>query len=246
MTARRPAAVVTARNLWWARFGLTLTTLLGLLGLYALLPAFRSEVDRAAAILGRGDVAGLRDYILSYGLWAPAVSTLLMVLQALMAPLPAFLLAFANGLAFGALWGGALSLASATLAAAVCFWVARSLGRRPVEALVGRAGLEAGDRWLLRWGAPAVLVARLVPVVSFDLVSYAAGLTRLRFVPFVAATTIGAAPASFAYAYLGEQAPRFVWALMAVFVVVVTVTVLGAVVRRRRQGTRAPEVIEEE
>lgn len=245
MTTRRLVSLVTARTLGWARFGLTLIVLLGLLATYTLLPAFRSEVDRAAAILSRGDVAGLRDYILSYGLWAPAVSTLLMVLQALAAPLPAFLLAFANGLAFGALWGGALSLASATLAAAVCFWVARSLGRRPVEALVGRTGLEAADRWLLRWGGLAVLVARLVPVVSFDLVSYAAGLTRLRFVPFVLATTIGAAPASFAYAYLGEQAPRLVWALMAVFVVVLTVTALVTLARRRRQGARGPDVVEE-
>lgn len=48
------------------------------------------EVDRAAALLGRRDVSGLRDYILSIGLWAPVVSALLMVLQALVAPLPAF------------------------------------------------------------------------------------------------------------------------------------------------------------
>ncbi len=236
---------MTARTLWWARFGLTLVLLLGLLAAYGLVSAFRAEVDRAAAILSRGDVAGLRDYILSYGLWAPVVSTLLMVLQALLAPLPAFLLTFANGLAFGAFWGGILSLASATLAAAVCFWLARSLGRRPVEALVGRTGLVTADRWLLRWGAPAVLVARLVPVVSFDLVSYAAGLTRMRFVPFVIATVIGAAPASFAYAYLGEQAPRLVWALMVVFVVVLTFTVVVGAVRRRRRGAQEPDVAEE-
>lgn len=246
MMAWRLAAAVTTRTLWWARFGLTLTALLGVLAAYALVPAFRSELDRAAGVLSRGDVAGLRDYILAFGLWAPAVSALLMVLQALLAPLPAFLLAFANGLAFGAFWGGALSLASATLAAAVCFWVARSLGRRPVEVLVGRAGLEAADRWLLRWGAPAVLVARLVPVISFDVVSYAAGLTRLRFVPFITATTIGAAPASFAYAYLGEQAPRYVWALVVAFVVVVPVAVLVTVVRRRRRAARAHVAAEEE
>lgn len=241
MIVRRAAAGLTARTLWWARFTLTLIVLLGLVAAYVLSTGFRSEVDRAAAILSRGDVVGLRDYILSFGLWAPAVSALLMVLQALLAPLPAFLLAFANGLAFGALRGGALSLASATLAAAVCFWVARSLGRRPVEALVGRTGLEAADRWLLRWGAHAVLFARLVPVVSFDVVSYAAGLTRVRFGAFLAATTIGAAPASFAYAYLGERAPRFVWALMAVFVVVVAVAVIVSVVRRRRPGPAARE-----
>lgn len=234
MIVRKVEAGVTVRTLWWARLMLTSTVLLGLGAAYALSAGFRSEVDRAVAILSRGDVVGLRDYILSFGLWAPAVSALLMVLQALMAPLPAFLLAFANGLAFGALWGGALSLASATLAAAVCFWVARSLGGRPVEALVGKAGLEAADRWLARWGAYAVLLARLVPVISFDVVSYAAGLTHLRFRAFIVATVVGAAPASFAYAYLGEQAPRFVWALSAVFVVVIVVALIVSLMRRRR------------
>ncbi len=100
-----------------------------------------------------------------------------------------------------------LSLGSATLAAAISFWLARALGRGPVEALVGKAGLESADRWFERWGAYAVLVARLVPVVSFDVISFAAGLTRMRFGGFLAATAAGAAPATFVYSYLGERAP---------------------------------------
>lgn len=232
--------MLNPRTLLWARFALTLIFLAGLGLAYLFSAGFRSEVDRAATILGRGDVAGLRDYILSFGLWAPVVSALLMVLQALVAPLPAFLLAFANGLAFGAFWGGVLSLASATLAATLSFWVARALGRRPVEVLVGKAGLESADRWFLRWGAYAVLVARLVPLVSFDLVSYAAGLTRVRFGAFLAATVVGAAPAAFVYSYLGERAPRYVWFLMAVFGAVAAGAVVAAVVRRRRRGKPAP------
>lgn len=231
---------MSPRTVLWVRFALTLI-LLSSLGLaYFFSAGFRSEVDRAAVILSRGDVAGLRDYILSFGLWAPVVSALLMVLQALVAPLPAFLLAFANGLAFGAFWGGALSLASAALAATLSFWVARSLGRRPVEVLVGKAGLESADRWFLRWGAYAVLVARLVPVISFDVVSYAAGLTRVRFGAFIAATVVGAAPAAFIYAFLGERAPRYVWFLMVAFGVVVAGAVVAAVVRRRRRGKPVP------
>ena len=94
-------------------------------------------------------MAAVRDYILSFGAWAPVVSGLLMILQALAAPLPAFLITFANGLAFGVLWGGLLSLVSAS-AAAVAFGISRALGRGPVEALVGKAGLESADRWFER------------------------------------------------------------------------------------------------
>ncbi len=129
-----------------------------------------------------------------------------------------------------------LSLGSATLAAAISFWLARALGRGPVEALVGKAGLESADRWFERWGAYAVLVALLVPVVSFDVISFAAGLTRMRFGGFLAATAAGAAPATFVYSYLGERAPQYVWVLLVAFGIVVAGAVVAAVVRRRRRG----------
>lgn len=229
-----------ARTVRWIRVALALGTL-AVFGLAYLLSAgFRSEVDRAAGILYRGDVAGLRDYILSFGAWAPVVSALLMVFQALAAPLPAFLLTFANGLAFGVFWGGMLSLASATLAAAVSFWLARALGRAPVEALAGKAGLESADRWFARWGTYAVLVARLVPIVSFDVVSFAAGLTRMRFWGFLVATVIGMSPATFVYSYLGERAPQHVRVLLVAFGIVVAVGVIAAVIRRRKRGKPVP------
>lgn len=234
------------RGVRWVRFALGLSALAGLGLAYLFSEGFRREVDLAMEVLGRGDVAGLRDYILSFGAWAPVVSSLLMVLQALVAPLPAFLLAFANGLAFGVFWGGMLSLASASLAAAVSFSIARFLGRGPAEAIVGRAQLGAADRWFLRWGAYAVLVSRLVPVVSFDVVSYAAGLTSMRFWRFMAATVVGMAPATFVYSFFGERAPQYVTVLLAAFGVVIGFALVAALLRLREQGREIPLVEEKE
>lgn len=205
---------------------------------YLFSPAFRSELDLVLGILARGDIAGLRDYILSFGAWAPVVSVVLMVLQAVAAPLPAFLITFANGLAFGALWGGLLSVFGASVAAAVSFWLARALGRGPVEALVGGTSLESADRWFARYGVYAVLVARLIPILSFDVISFAAGLTRMRFPGFLLATIVGMSPATFVYAYLGGRAPQYVEALLIVFGVVIAATLVAALVRRRRSGRR--------
>ncbi|MBA2510120.1 MAG: TVP38/TMEM64 family protein [Rubrobacteraceae bacterium] len=234
------------RAVRWVRFALGLTVLAAFGLAYLFSEGFRREVDLALEILGRGDVAGLRDYILSFGAWAPIVSALLMVLQALVAPLPAFLLSFANGLAFGVFWGGMLSLASASLAAAVSFSIARFLGRGPAEAIVGRAHLGAADRWFLRWGAYAVLFARLVPVVSFDVVSYAAGLTSMRFWRFMVATVVGMAPATFIYSYFGERAPQYVTILLVVFGVVIAVALVAALLRLREQGKEIPLVEDKE
>jgi uncharacterized membrane protein YdjX (TVP38/TMEM64 family) len=234
------SAKVDARTVRWARPALALAAAAAFGLAYLLSAEFRSEVDRASGILYRGDIEGLRDYILSFGAWAPVVSTLLMILQAIAAPLPAFLITFANGLAFGVFWGGMLSLAGATLAAAISFWLARALGRVPVEALVGKAGLESADRWFERWGAYAVLIARLVPILSFDVISFAAGLTRMRFWGFLVATAVGAAPATFVYAYLGERAPQHVRVLLVAFGIVIAGAVVAAVVQRRRQGKPVP------
>ena len=211
----------------------------GLFGLlYLLSSGFRSEVNQALGLLGRGDIAGLRDYILSFGLWAPVASCFLMVLQALVAPVPSFLITFANGLAFGVFWGWMLSLFGHVLAAAVCFGISRSLGRVPVEVLVGRTGLQSADRWFARWGVYAVFVGRLIPGVAFDVISYAAGLTRMRFRNFIFATTLGIFPQTLLYSYLGQRAPEYVGLFLVTSGLVVAGVVAVAVVRYRSERRR--------
>jgi uncharacterized membrane protein YdjX (TVP38/TMEM64 family) len=213
-------------------------TVFGLL--YLLLEGFRTETNRALGILGRGDIAGLKGYILSFGVWAPVASCFLMVLQALVAPVPSFLITFANGLAFGVFWGWMLSLFGHVLAAAVCFGISRSLGRGPVEVLVGKAGLESADRWFARWGVYAVFAGRLVPGVAFDAISYAAGLTRMGFRNFMAATALGIFPQTFLYSYLGRQAPQYVGLFLVTSGTVILGVVAVAFVRYRRER-RKPE-----
>ncbi len=230
----RPARV-DGRKIRWLRFWLLLAGAVAFGLVYLLVDGFRAETNRALGILGRGDVAGLRDYILSFGVWAPVASCSLMVLQALAAPVPSFLITFANGLAFGVFWGWMLSLFGHVLAAAVCFGVSRALGRTPVEVLVGRTGLESADRWFERWGTYAVFAGRLVPGVAFDAISYAAGLTRMRFGGFMLATTLGILPQTFLYSFLGRRAPEYVGLFLFTTVLAALGVLTFALVRRRKK-----------
>lgn len=197
---------------------------------YLLLPGLREEVNRVVGFLLHEDFDAVRSYVLSFGLWAPAISLALMVLQAIVSPIPAFALSIANGLAFGAWWGAVLSLIGRALAATVCFFIARALGRDAVEALVGREAVHRSEAWFEQWGTQTVLLTRLIPFFSFDLVSYVAGLSRLRFDKFMLATVIGEIPASFIYAWVGARAPDYIWLLLlingAIFVAVLTATYL--------------------
>lgn len=76
--------------------------------------------------LASADVVVVRDYVLSFGVWAPVITALLMILSVLVAPLPAFVPTFANGLLFGAFWGGLLLWTSALIGASLCFYMSRS------------------------------------------------------------------------------------------------------------------------
>ncbi|SMG43008.1 TVP38/TMEM64 family protein [Dethiosulfovibrio salsuginis] len=149
------------------------------------------------------DVGVIREYILSFGIWAPVISFWLMIFQSVVAPLPAFLITFANAGLFGWWKGAILSWSSAMAGAALCFYISRLYGRGVVEKLTSKAGLEGVDRFFDRYGDYAVLVARLLPFVSFDIVSYGAGLTSMKFWPFFIATGIGQLPATIVYSYVG-------------------------------------------
>ncbi|MGL5347588.1 MAG: TVP38/TMEM64 family protein [Peptostreptococcaceae bacterium] len=149
------------------------------------------------------DVESVKEYILSFGILAPLISFGLMLLQSVAAPLPAFLITFANAAIFGWVYGAILSWTSAMAGAALCFYIARFLGRDVVFKLTSKFALDSVDNFFDKFGKHTILIARLLPFMSFDLVSYAAGLTSMGFVPFMVATGVGQLPATIVYSYVG-------------------------------------------
>ena len=67
------------------------------------------------------------------------------------------------------------------LGAVLCFFIARYFGRPVVVKLTSESALATSDRFFEPYGKHAVLIARLVPVISFDVISYASGLTGMSF-----------------------------------------------------------------
>ncbi|MFB4165991.1 TVP38/TMEM64 family protein [Alteribacillus sp. JSM 102045] len=198
----------------------------------------QAGVNRASAALAEADVEGFRDYLLSFGPLAAVVSGLLMVFQSVIAPLPAFVITFANGLLFGWVWGAVLSWSSAMLGAILCYFIAKFFGRPVVEKIVSRRALEWWDRFFEKYGKHSVFLARLVPIVSFDLVSYAAGVTSISFRHFFWATGLGQLPATLLYSYLGETASGSVQILFFAFTVVIAITVIGGLIWPKVVGMR--------
>ena len=176
---------------------------IAVVALYYLYAPFRAFLKEVFRVFATGDFQKLKDFVASYGPYAAAISFLLMVLQSVVAPLPAFLITFANAALFGFWKGALLSWSSAMVGAALCFFIARSLGREAVEKLTSKGALKNIDDFFKRHGKQSILIARLLPFISFDIVSYAAGLSSVSFLGFWVATGLGQLPATLVYSYVG-------------------------------------------
>lgn len=145
----------------------------------------------------------LRALVEGSGFLAPVVYLLLLVVQAIVLPLPAPR-GLCRGIAFGTGWGFVLTWAGALLGGVACFGLSRTFGRGPVTRSESMRRL---DPYLEEHGTLAVFVLRLIPLVSFDAVSYAAGLSGLPFWKFLLATALGMIPGTFVFVYLGGASP---------------------------------------
>ncbi len=163
----------------------------------------------------------IRDAILSLGHWGP----ILYILSNVFRPFfffPAIILAVAGGLAFGPLWGAIYLIIGTTFGAALCFGVARLMGRDRLKRLWSKwAILEELDNQAARHGFRTVLILRLAPVLPWDAVSFLAGLSKVRFWPYILATVIGSVPGAIAFSYFGNVLLQSL--LMAVVVAVLIV-----------------------
>ena len=191
---------------------------------YFFIPDVNQIFNKIFVMFASGDFTEVKQFISSYGVYAASISFALMVLQSIVAPLPAFVLTFANANLFGWWQGAILSWSSAMAGAAVCFYIARILGRDVAERLTSKTGLKQIDEFFEKYGNNTILICRLLPFVSFDYVSYAAGLTSMSFWDFFIATGIGQLPATIVYSYVGGfltgGARLFMLGLLIMFAIV--------------------------
>jgi len=164
--------------------------------------------QKTCVILIAGNLDQTIRLIRSWGVAAPLMSLLLMIIQAIVAPLPAMLVTAANGMVFGGFWGAVISWTGAMMGALTSFYISRLVGdvalgkvirnQRTVE-FIRHAGEKRGFY--------VILLSRLLPFISFDLISYMAGLSGIRPWAFILATALGMLPATIIYTFIGHEIP---------------------------------------
>jgi uncharacterized membrane protein YdjX (TVP38/TMEM64 family) len=185
---------------------------IGLLGLWQFAPFVFTE---ARELL---DGERLEMLVARAGLWGPVLVVTLMTLAVVASPIPSAPIALAAGAAYGHVWGTVQVVIGAELGALIAFGLARVLGHDVLRRIFGDrvdAGLLGSQAAL----TATVFASRLMPFVSFDMISYAAGLSRLQAWRFALATLAGIVPASFLLAHFGGEAVsgdlgRATWAVL--------------------------------
>ena len=129
----------------------------------------------------------------------------------------------------------AIAVSATALSAVVAFWLVRLTGGALVERFADRGPVVWTRQRLDRSGLLAVTSLRLIPALPFSLLNYAAGLSGVRFMPYLLGTVLGTAPGTIALVVLGDAVTgRVSPALLAVSVTGGLVGTVGAVVAARR------------
>jgi uncharacterized membrane protein YdjX (TVP38/TMEM64 family) len=126
-----------------------------------------------------------------------------MSLAVVISPIPSLPMDIASGAFFGPIWGTIYSVIGASAGAIISFLISRFLGREFIERFLGghvNFCTSCSDRILTR----IVFLSRLLPFISFDIISYGAGLTKMSLRMFTLATVFGMIPLTFLYNYFGS------------------------------------------
>jgi uncharacterized membrane protein YdjX (TVP38/TMEM64 family) len=153
---------------------------------------------------GNQSLGILRQYLASWGAFGPIAYVLLVIVEVLVAPLPGTLLYAPGGAIFGGFLGGSLSLTGNVIGAGLACAIARFWGE-PLTRSLDSARLTSVRDVLAARGLWLILLLRLNPLTSSDLVSYAAGLVGVPVWKVVAGTLVGMAPLCYAQAYLADR-----------------------------------------
>ena len=144
----------------------------------------------------------LRDWSTSAGPWFP-LAFLAAHLVVTVFPFPRTAFTLAAGLLFGTALGVALAVLASTLSALIALWLVRAVGWQ-LDRLVSHSAIETVDARLRRRGWRVVVLLRLIPVVPFSVVNYAAGASAVRALPYTLATFVGLIPGTMAVVVLGD------------------------------------------
>jgi uncharacterized membrane protein YdjX (TVP38/TMEM64 family) len=220
---------------------LVTATSLGAIALVIVLAAATGTGRNVVDAIVSGNTRELRRQLLDLGVGGVFV-LLTVCLSHAIVPFPTEIVTAAAGFVYGFWLALPLLLACWLASALLAYWLAERFGRPLARRLVGARRLQRAEDLMERGGAATLLSLRLIPLIPYNAICYAAGVTRVPLVRYAWTTLVGIIPLTVLVAYLGSRlkSPDFgdwrVWLLVAAFIAIV---VGGQVLERRLRYRRA-------
>ncbi|MBZ4666642.1 VTT domain-containing protein [Mahella sp.] len=175
------------------------------------------------------DADKFRLWIQGYGSMGFIMFIIIQVLQVIVFIVPGEVVQIAGGYLYGTLLGTLLSSIGITIGSLICFGLARLLGRRAIESIIGYERIHKFDDFINQPKGEALLfLIFLIPGLPKDVLAYAAGLSPMRFRNFFVITFIARLPSIMLSAYWGSNiVERNYWLLAGIAVIATILFLLG-------------------
>jgi uncharacterized membrane protein YdjX (TVP38/TMEM64 family) len=180
--------------------GITLAGIALLAGLVLAIPELRQAFEAAI----RGDSAEVREELDSLGVAGPLLILGLALIHAVVF-YPAEIVDAAAGFVYGFFPALALVMTGWLLSGFLCWAVGRSVARPLLDRWLGPGRFERAEAMIERGGVTLLIAVRLIPIVPFSLVSYAAGAARVPPWRFAWTTAVGYLPITALSVYFGTR-----------------------------------------
>jgi uncharacterized membrane protein YdjX (TVP38/TMEM64 family) len=184
----------------WREIGITLAGIALLAILVLAVPALRDAFSAAI----QGDTAEVRREIEGLGVGGPLLILALSLIHAFVF-YPAEIIDAAAGFVYGFFPALALMMVGWLLSGLICFAIGRSVARPLLDRWLGAERFERAEAMIERGGPTLLLALRLIPILPFSLVSYAAGAARVPTWRFLWTTVVGYLPITAISVYFGTR-----------------------------------------
>ncbi|MFT9495115.1 TVP38/TMEM64 family protein [Anaerosolibacter sp.] len=146
----------------------------------------------------------IKEYVCSFGGLAPIIYIIMFTIVPLTL-FPDSVLAIAGGMCFGLFWGFVYTMIGALCGGTLSFYISRLVGKNFIKKILKK---DLGDlsNTIEEKGFLIILVLRLIPLFPYDIISYSAGLSNIKFRDFLVATIFGTIPGIIVFTNVGDKA----------------------------------------
>jgi uncharacterized membrane protein YdjX (TVP38/TMEM64 family) len=202
----------------------------------------------------------LKQLLLSFGILAPLAIIFIQAFQGLVSIFPSQITTIVSGFIFGPIFGLIYSLIGATLGSFIAFFISRRYGKSVALKIFTKRNLVHFNMFFKEKKLAALFVARIIPLFPNDLISFAAGLTNIKWRDFIFVSTTGFIFQMIILTYFGAELATGTVSVPVIVIAIVLVLLLVVVLFRnkikeiliedlcelKKEGKKIEEAIEKE